>query len=397
MNNNYTYKDFVEKLKKVFGEDLVATRNAIVFTTKNNKFKFSKIDFDKTIKSKANNIEEFPVEVQRGHIFRSDNFLVKDDKCSIMVTNVSDKKFISNFMTAKLEHIRMRFFWDYDENKLPFLEYLKGILLIQNASRYAVKLIKNKNFSGEPINLVESYLINLSINKNIVLTLKNEDESNTPFISQRIGIHPANSSSIEMPKRKYNSEISRSFQMAKASNNPMLEYLSYYHVLEYFFSDIYDNYVIKQLRDIITSPDFSYKSDKCYKRILSKVQKHYTFDEGRGAVKIEKKALRLVLEEYINLENLFSFLNNDDGIYYKNNPSAFEEKQKTIINPDDSDNEMFAAITNRVYSTRNALVHSKDNNLISFVPFRDEFKITLEMPLIRFLAKEVLINSSEII
>ena len=50
--------------------------------------------------------------------------------------------------------------------------------------------------------------------------------------------------------------------MALVSESPYLEYLSYYHVVEYFFDSIIDEDIIKKVKNKITMPDFSYKRDK---------------------------------------------------------------------------------------------------------------------------------------
>ena len=54
----------------------------------------------------------------------------------------------------------------------------------------------------------------------------------------------------------------------------------------------------------------------------------------------------------------------------------------------------------RIYKTRNALVHNKSNETrLSerglYKPFKDKEELSKEIPLMRFLAESIIVNSSE--
>ena len=51
----------------------------------------------------------------------------------------------------------------------------------------------------------------------------------------------------------------------------------------------------------------------------------------------------------------------------------------------------------RIYGVRNALVHSKEGNSVKYTPIKDDLHIKEELPLIKFLAEQIIINSATII
>lgn len=63
------------------------------------------------------------------------------------------------------------------------------------------------------------------------------------------------------PLRKYSSDVVDYYKLALASNDPYIEYLSFYHVMEYFYDEVFKNKMVEDLRAKITHPDFVYKDD----------------------------------------------------------------------------------------------------------------------------------------
>ena len=66
------------------------------------------------------------------------------------------------------------------------------------------------------------------------------------------------------------------------------------------------------------------------------------------------------------------------------------------------DKEIFEKLANRIYETRTSIIHSKSNELKSenkkrfiYSPFKDSEALSKEIPLIKALAEEVIINSAE--
>ena len=66
------------------------------------------------------------------------------------------------------------------------------------------------------------------------------------------------------PLRKYTEDVVDYYKQALASNDPYIKYISFYHVMEYFYDEIYKRKLVADLTDKITHPDFSYKDEEKY-------------------------------------------------------------------------------------------------------------------------------------
>lgn len=59
---------------------------------------------------------------------------------------------------------------------------------------------------------------------------------------------------------------------------------------------------------------------------------------------------------------------------------------------------VYTKIRDRVYNTRNSLVHSKSGkNFQRYRPYKDESQLQLEIPLVQAIAELIIINSSKIL
>ena len=61
---------------------------------------------------------------------------------------------------------------------------------------------------------------------------------------------------------------------------------------------------------------------------------------------------------------------------------------------DQNNDKVYQAICNRVYLVRNAIAHSKEGEHLRYEPFRHDKEQKKEMPLIRAIAEEIIINSA---
>lgn len=199
------------------------------------------------------------------------------------------------------------------------------------------------------------------------------------------------------PLRKYNADVVDYYKQALASNDPYIKYISFYHVMEYFYDEVFRRKMIADLKGKITHPDFSYKDeDKIYEMAMFVKNRWRMNDEtGQGN---ELESLKYVLGEYISIDDLKSRICEIDSnalIYHQNNKVPF--CNSPIINWSDSQ-KTFSELAKRIYSTRNSLVHSKSSkNKERYRPYQDEKKLQLEIPLVQAVAEAIIINSSEVI
>jgi hypothetical protein len=81
--------------------------------------------------------------------------------------------------------------------------------------------------------------------------------------------------------------------------------------------------------------------------------------------------------------------------YYANQIVSFSGGDKVVFDQAESSN-VFTSLANRIYKTRNALVHSKEGSKGRFVPFSDDRELIPEVPLVRFIAEQIIMASSTI-
>ncbi len=79
--------------------------------------------------------------------------------------------------------------------------------------------------------------------------------------------------------------------------------------------------------------------------------------------------------------------------YYSANVVSFSGGDPFNLLADDSA-EILAQLGRRVYKTRNAVVHSKEGGKPRYRPFRHDQELARELPLMRLLAEEIVINSA---
>lgn len=202
---------------------------------------------------------------------------------------------------------------------------------------------------------------------------------------------------IEFPRRTYNEDIVQRYLLAVSTDNPVIEYLSYYHVIEHFYEIVFNEDLTERVKKKITEPDFSYKNDKNIRQLIKTIKKFHDTRSGKMNVD-EKKALNLCLHKYILLEELRTkLLEYDENIleYYKTTKVNFSDGNIVDINNND-DGTVFKALTERIYNTRNALVHSKDGDKLKYTPFRDDKVLVREIPLMRFICEIVILETSTI-
>ena len=79
--------------------------------------------------------------------------------------------------------------------------------------------------------------------------------------------------------------------------------------------------------------------------------------------------------------------------FLSDNSVKFSDGNKINWDNKNSDN-IIGDISNRIYNTRNALVHSKEMENSKYKPFQDEKILSKEIPLIRIIAEKLIILSA---
>lgn len=202
----------------------------------------------------------------------------------------------------------------------------------------------------------------------------------------------------EPPRRKVNSEILEYYTMAIEAKDPFTKYISFYHVVEFFFDEVYKRKIIEQMRDRITDPAFSYKSDKSIYELARFANKKMKNDDQNGKGN-ELESLKYVLNEYVPIDGLKEGLNELNPTfvtYYSDKNVSFAGKNNKISWNDSIG--VYTTIAKRIYETRNSLVHTKsDQSERQYKPQKHKELLMREIPLIQVIAEKVIYSTSTVL
>ncbi|MFF2597262.1 methylamine utilization protein MauJ [Priestia megaterium] len=218
-----------------------------------------------------------------------------------------------------------------------------------------------------------------------------EDIIGIPNRKQGVG-----NNDFEAPKRKYNSDLMDYYNLAISSEDPFVTFISYYHIIEYYFDEVYREQQINTLRASITAPKFSYKDDDQLYNIIKKINKDNQFirENGSGS---ERPSLNYVLHKFIyDLDDYKKRLSDEELSFYQNHNVSFSAGD--IINWSKDKNKILNAISNRIYKTRNALIHSKSSKKeVTYHPYLHKTELEKEINLIRTVAEHIIEANSELL
>lgn len=201
-------------------------------------------------------------------------------------------------------------------------------------------------------------------------------------------------SEFTAPKRVYVTELTNQYYMGLSSKLPFVQFISYYHVMEYYFEKVYNDDMIKSLQDKISSPRFSIKREQDIKEIVRFVTKKVHDKNERYDIN-ELEALELVLRKYIDISELLNNISTMTIEYYKTYEVPFSKGD--IVDFNDATNpKLYKKMAARIYKTRNSIIHSKSGEKAVYSPFKDDEALEKEIPLLRYIAEEIIIKTSEL-
>lgn len=205
-------------------------------------------------------------------------------------------------------------------------------------------------------------------------------------------------SSVDTPPlREYSNDVVDYYKLALSSNDPYIKYISFYHIIEYFFDEVFKKKMVNDLKSRITHPDFSYKNEEKVYEIALFVKNRLRMNDESGQGN-ELESLKYVLAEYVFVDDLKNRLDNtvpDAVQYYQSSKVSF--CNAPTISWSDLQG-VYTQMAKRIYYTRNSLVHSKSGkNQERYKPYRDEVLLQKEIPLVKAVAEQIIINSSSML
>ena len=173
------------------------------------------------------------------------------------------------------------------------------------------------------------------------------------------------------------------------------KYLSFYHILEYFYENIFIEDQISKAKEIISDVGFSYKRKTDIAKLIKNIQSKAI---DKDVAINEKTALSLLIQKHIKQEQLKERLierYEQDFLEELKRKVEFSDGNIIIFSNED-EKQYIDSLTNRIYKTRNAIVHSKEsftegkkNN--KYQPIKDDKELFTEIELIQVIA-EIIIN-----
>lgn len=215
--------------------------------------------------------------------------------------------------------------------------------------------------------------------------------------SRIAGMRRSGINDLDPPRRQYVTDLVHHYQLGISAESAMLKYLSYYHVAEHWFENVYQDDLAGKVQQLVTSPEFSYRRKQDIKRLIKEVSKAIQVRDDDLVIN-ELTALRLTLERYVDLVRLRDELTRFDSelvALYATRVVGFSSGDTFDLSRPDAPDTV-AALSRRIYKTRNALVHSKEGAKGRFIPFANDADLMNEVPLMRFVAEQILIATSKI-
>ena|SRR5690554_1155288 len=340
-----TELEFNQAIKEVFRIDHVnSTRIYLDYTVNDTTYRLKK----KRLREAVEKLEKLQTD-QEYELFDSKSFEVSvvqnsriffmgdDEICKKDTVNKLDYR-LSNPTDEYLIHIIKQLIplsnaansgrpplWHRLRNRRPHSNDNENLdlfdLLKRTIPRFQTLHIKSDSTKSksEFETLTYSFLFNLSYNTDLSYLPSSLIEDLTRTI--RIGrIRRARMEEVEAPKRKYENDLILYYQKGISSESVDLQYLSFYHILEHFFEKIYNDELIKSIKDELTKPSFSYKRTKDVSELIKVIQNKLKYKNEEFQIN-EPEALRLVLERFISdLDEVKDAINSYDNElieYYK--------------------------------------------------------------------------------
>ncbi|MDA2093788.1 hypothetical protein PDN23_14285 [Bacillus cereus] len=271
--------------------------------------------------------------------------------------------------------------------KTSLLDMMRNLLFCDT-----LKITKQKDSKISLKDTINSFIYTYMCNMNGPIKIYSVEEV-FGILSKR---DKAINNNFQAPKRIYNANLLDYYNLAVSSIDPFVSFISYYHIIEYFFDEVFREQQINNLKKSITSPRFNYKDEEQLYNIIKTIIKdnHSIRENGSGN---EKQSMNYVLAKYIyDIDEFKLRLNNDELAFYQNNIVSFS--RGNVINWERDKTKIIKDIVNRIYATRNALIHSKSSKKEeTYHPYLHKNDLEKEINLIKALAECIIENDSELI
>ncbi|MEM5297617.1 hypothetical protein VSR82_25195 [Burkholderia sp. JPY481] len=199
---------------------------------------------------------------------------------------------------------------------------------------------------------------------------------------------------LQYPKTQFDSAPMSLYWYARSADSmPLLQFLAFYQVVEFYFPIYSRSEAQRKLKGILKDPTFRSDRDADIARLLAAI-----YVSRSGAYGDERSQLRATLNECIDPDALRRYFEEDEitkNFFLTKSKSLPYHKIPLANKSADLRND----VADRIYDIRCKIVHTKadsrDENIDLLLPFTHESEqLSDDIELIQFLAQAVLVSSS---
>lgn len=359
------------------------------------KEEFENLHFETTLIS--NNYREELVEVinhmtSRLVFWRDEKFIFGTESevdTFTIIDNCSDnyawnKLENENFVNYILERVRMM------RGDGDFLKYTKRLFTIKVYNTNQNSAENNLKFTNS---IIDSCVYSFSSLKQTSINVVETFYKRRRVREQKEEIFKIQTSNnFNFPKVKINPHLLKFYQLASSTEFESHKFLSYYHILEYFFLSVSDQNLYEKLSRRINDPKFRTTSQGLDK-LIQDINSHKSEND-------ETEMLKNVLVKYVNEDELIEFIKEYETL---TNENIYTKKRTIFGNEINGTNlqsgHTFGPISKHIKAIRNALVHSSDRHERNdrFIPYSKTSMETVktQIPILKFLAEKIIISTAE--
>lgn len=200
---------------------------------------------------------------------------------------------------------------------------------------------------------------------------------------------------LEFPRTEFDrAPLSLYFYARSAYGMPLLQFLAYYQVIEFYYPVYSQAEAQRRIRDIIKSPAFRADRDADIGRILGVVR-------GSGpSLGDERSQLRATINECVDPRALQEYLTHEERLeFFSSKKHSVAKHLIPLKAPNVEHADLRNDVAERIYEIRCKIVHTKrgagDVDVELLLPFSPEAEgLHHDIELVQFIAREVLIAAS---
>ncbi len=273
-------------------------------------------------------------------------------------------------------------------------------ILIPSGSRRSLAIsIKGSNIKkyDDVIHNLEvignSFFFQIDLCKNVSFLLQKTRRRNSISLIAKV---KNTTSTIDFPSYEYdNAPLSLYWYGKSANHMPLLQYLSFYQAIEYYFPSYFNEEIKKKFQTVLKDPSFRLDKNSDISKLLN-IAKY-----NNGGYGSEKEMLKVTIDACIDEVELRKILSANEDII-----KHFSTKLKGIsdctIPIQNEKNDIRNSIAERIYDIRCKIVHTKNDNDDIFgsflLPFSSESEmLNLDIDLVQLIAQKVIISSSTLL